>query len=252
MTRHFGLIGFPLGHSFSKKFFSEKFAAENIDAVYENYPIPHVNELPGIIGADPQLEGLNVTAPHKQAVIPLLDSLDPDSAAIGAVNVIRISRGVSAEPVLKGFNTDCAAFLDSLRPLLQGYSHSRALVLGTGGASAAVVHALRKAGIEPLKVSRFPGQDAIGYSDLDRDVVTSHTVIVNATPLGMYPHVDTFPPIPYRYITPQHVCYDLVYNPELTEFMRRCSARGAIVSNGLGMLHRQALASWLIWNSKTD
>lgn len=250
MTQLFGLIGFPLGHSFSRKFFTEKFAAEHIDALYENFPVEDVSSLRSLMESRPSLRGLNVTIPHKQAVMHLLDEVSGDAAAIGAVNVIKITRDENGKPFLTGFNSDWAAFRDTLRPLLGNIYQRKALVLGTGGASKAVVYALRDLGVEPTCVSRQAKPGCLSYGELTAEIMETHTVVVNTTPLGMYPDVDGCPPLPYEWIGDGHVCYDLVYNPLTTEFMRRCEARGASVKNGLDMLHAQAIGSWRIWNSR--
>lgn len=247
MAQHYGLIGFPLGHSFSSKYFTEKFVRDNIDASYDNYPMQTVDGLPALVDSMPQLRGLNVTVPHKQAVMGRLDEIDPVAASIGAVNVIRISHDSNGRPHLKGFNTDWQGFRDSLLPLVEGGNHTKALVLGTGGASQAVAYALRSLGIAPTPVSRTPGPGRLTYTDLTPAEMASHTVIVNATPLGTFPAIDTCPPIPYESVSPDHVCHDLVYNPSETLFMRKCALQGAKVANGLAMLHRQAELSWEIW-----
>lgn len=246
--QEYGLIGFPLGHSFSARFFAEKFAAEGIAATYANFEIPTADLLPGLVAARPALVGLNVTIPHKQAVIPLLDDLSPEARAIGAVNVIRIHRDGDAVRLV-GHNSDVIGFGRSIRSLLRPH-HRRALVLGTGGASLAVVHALRQLGVEPVYVSRTPRPGALTYADLDAAAMAAHTVVVNCSPVGMYPHVDESPAIPYGELTPAHLLYDLVYNPPETAFLRQGAARGATVKNGLEMLHLQALAAWDIWQGR--
>lgn len=245
----YGLIGEKLGHSFSQRFFTEKFAAERIDAEYRNFELHDIGDLMELLAEYPTIAGLNVTIPYKQLVIPYLDSLNEVAAEVGAVNVVKIDRSDDDEPILTGFNSDVIGFAESIKPMLQGDFNRKALVLGTGGASHAVVYALRGMGIEPTLVSRHTGDNVITYDDLTPEVMASHTVIVNTTPLGMYPASDTFPPIPYRLITKHHICFDLVYNPLETEFMKRAAAQGAIVKNGLEMLHLQAVESWRIWNS---
>lgn len=251
--KKYGLIGFPLGHSFSAKFFAEKFAKEGLDARYDNYEMASVEGLRELIAADSELCGLNVTIPHKQAVLPLLDELSPEARAIGAVNVIRVLRdsadgalGVSDGLRLIGCNSDVIGFTDSLRPLLKPH-HQRALVLGTGGASRAVVAGLRSLGIEPIYVSRRPVEGGLTYAQLTPDVLAAHTVVVNCSPVGMYPKTDEAPAIPYELLTPRHLLYDLVYNPLDTRFMQLGRERGAVVKNGLEMLHLQALAAWRMW-----
>lgn len=238
----YGLIGFPLGHSFSRGFFTEKFAREGIDAEYVNFEIPDASMLLDVIRDNPELRGLNVTLPHKQAVIPLLDELSDEAREIGAVNVIRIRDGK-----LKGFNSDIIGFTDSIRPLLQPH-HKKALVLGTGGASKAICVGLNRLGIEWTYVSRSPREGMLTYEDITAETLQQYTVIVNCTPVGMFPKVDHAPAIPYELLTPQHLLFDCVYNPEDTLFMQKGRAQGATVKNGLEMLHLQAEASWKFWN----
>lgn len=253
--KRFGLIGHPLGHSFSVGYFTEKFSRENIEARYDNYAVPVVDGLRDLVAGIPELCGLNVTIPHKQNVIPLLDELSADARAIGAVNVIAIKRKSTPQGtkiILKGYNSDVIGFADSLRPLLRPH-HRKALVLGTGGASFAVITALKKMEIEVLCVSRRPQKNhcdtpVITYADLTSEIIASHHLIVNCTPLGMSPHIDAAPDIPYHKITEQHLAYDLIYNPSETLFLKRASAQGAVVKNGLEMLHLQAEASWEFWN----
>ena len=270
--KEYGLLGYPLGHSFSRAFFLEKFAREGIDADYLNFEMPSAEMLLHIIQEHPTLQGLNVTIPHKKAVIPLLDELSDEARAIGAVNVIRITRepvesgpgSPSVEPprhYLKGFNSDIIGFMESIRPLLQPY-HRRALVLGTGGASKAICRGLERLGIEwryvtrkrPEKLPSLTGEGAgerpFTYSDVTPALLAEYNVIVNCTPLGMHPNIDTAPPLPYAALSPRHLLYDLVYNPEVTEFMRQGRRFGATVKGGLEMLHRQAVASWEFWNGK--
>ena len=245
-TKIFGLVGYPLGHSFSKKYFNEKFADENIDAEYKNFEIEDINEVTDIINHN-DICGLNVTIPHKISVIPLLSQIDPIAEAIGSVNVIKIIRTDNGI-ITRGYNTDAIGFTTSIKPLIQPH-HRRALVLGTGGASKAVVYALQQLlGIDVQSVSRNPAPGIITYADLDSKIMESHTVVVNATPLGMYPHVETHPDIPYRLLSPQHLCFDLTYKPSVTTFMRMSSEFGAKTCNGKGMLIGQALAAWDIWN----
>lgn len=345
MTCEYGLLGYPLGHSFSRAFFLEKFAREGIDATYLNFELPSADLLQQVIAEHPGLRGLNVTLPHKQAVIPLLDELSDEARAIGAVNVIRITRQ-GGRPHLKGFNSDIIGFMDSISPLLKPH-HTRALVLGTGGASKAICHGLEKLGIEwryvsrtrtpnqpsspqspsplgqpsspeasplslpsspevsplgqpsspqasplglpsspeasplghpsaqasplgqpsspkasPLGLPSAPQDTSVGcsayspslppltYSDVTPSLLADYTVIVNCTPLGMYPKVDAAPPLPYAALSPRHLLFDLVYNPEVTLFMQQGRRFGATVKSGLEMLHRQAVASWEFWNGK--
>lgn len=263
--KKFGLIGFPLGHSFSAGFFAEKFAREGIDARYDNYEMPTVDGLRSLIEADAELCGLNVTIPHKQAVIPLLDEISDEARHIGAVNVIRITRNDGAVH-LKGYNSDVIGFTESIRPLLQLRSahgeerHTKALVLGTGGASRAIVAGLLSLGIEPTYVSRrvqTPQIEGVAgclsYDELlandehSYNIIKEHTVIVNCSPVGMHPHVDEAPTLPYHLLGANHLLYDLVYNPLDTRFMQLGREQGATAKNGLEMLHRQAIAAWEFW-----
>ena len=249
MKAQYGLIGYPLGHSFSRSFFTKKFQEEKIDAEYLNFEIPEASTLLRIIQEHPHLKGVNVTLPHKVAVIPLLHELSPEAAAIGAVNVIRITHTPTGETYLKGFNSDVIGFTDSIRPLLKSY-HRKALVLGTGGASKAICRGLENLGIEWTYVSRNSGPDRLTYSQLTPMILKEYMVIVNCSPVGMYPKVDQCPSLPYEYLTASHLLYDIVYNPTTTLFMKRGAEQGATVKNGIEMLERQAIASWEFWNAK--
>lgn len=240
----YGLIGFPLGHSFSRKFFTEKFEREGIQAEYRNFEIEDARQMLDVVSEHPELRGLNCTIPHKQAIMPMLDELSDMARRIGAVNVIRIRNGR-----LKGFNSDIIGFVESIRPLLQPH-HTKALVLGTGGASKAICVGLEQLGIEWQYVSRKPRPDGITYADLTADVMAQHTVIVNCSPVGMHPHNEDYPDIPYHLLTDKHLLYDLVYNPLETTFMKRGQAMGATTKNGLEMLHLQAIASWKFWHEE--
>ena len=245
--KHLGLIGYPLSHSFSVKYFTEKFRREGITEFdYVNYPIQSVRELKPLLEEKEDLIGLNVTIPHKKEVIPLLDEIDPEAAEIGAVNTIRIKRS-PGNIHLKGYNSDAYGFRESLIPLL-GAGHSYALVLGTGGASKAVTYVLEQLGINFQYVSRTPPEGQLHYLDLCYAVMKKHTLIVNTTPLGTYPNTSAFPNIPYDLLTPDHVLYDLVYNPPETEFLRLGRQKGARIMNGHEMLVLQAEKSWEIWN----
>lgn len=243
----FGLIGYPLGHSFSRRFFSEKFARENIEAQYLNFELADLRTFPQLIADNPNIGGLNVTIPYKQQIIPFLDEMDETADHIGAVNVVRFIRNEKGLK-LKGYNSDVIGFTESIRPLLRAH-HTKALVLGTGGASKAVCAGLKSLGIEPQYVSRQTSDNRIlTYAQLTEEVIREHTVIVNTTPLGMHPKTEDCPDIPYHLLTKQHLLYDLVYNPETTLFMEKGMAQGAVVKNGLEMLEKQALAAWEIWN----
>lgn len=238
----YGLIGYPLGHSFSANFFNKKFAEENIPEFYKLFPIDSIDKLPNLLSEYPELKGLNVTIPYKQQVLPYLDSIDKDAQEIGAVNVIKIY----PDGKLKGFNSDVIGFSESIKPLLADHMR-KALVLGTGGASKAVCHALNKLGLKVQLVSRIARDGILSYNDLTSEIINTHHVIVNTTPLGMWPDIEKAPDVPYNLLSPRHLCYDLVYNPEITTFMKLSSEAGAKVKNGLEMLELQALAAWKIW-----
>ncbi|WP_455666826.1 shikimate dehydrogenase family protein [Phocaeicola sp.] len=244
--RKYGLIGYPLGHSFSKNFFNEKFHSESIDAEYVNFEIPAIKELPSVLLANPNLVGLNVTIPYKEQVISYLDELDKDAAAIGAVNVIKIVNQ-KGKTKLVGYNSDVIGFTQSIEPLLEP-QHKKALILGTGGASKAVDYGLRKLGLECKFVSRTPREGMLTYEELTPEIMDEYKVIVNCTPVGMYPHADQYPNIPYECLTPNHLLYDLLYNPDTTLFMKKGADKGAVVKNGLEMLLLQAFGAWDIWN----
>lgn len=246
----FGLIGYPLGHSFSKKFFSEKFEKEGlIDYQYLNFELESINEFPSVFEKFPDIKGLNCTIPYKQLVMQYLDEIDEETLIVGAVNTIKPIR--SSEGLkLKGYNTDIIGFEQSLRPMLNEI-HTKALILGTGGASKAIKYILTKLGIDYISASIEDElfENEIRYSQINQAMIEERKVIINATPLGTYPKIDTCPNIPYEFISSNHVLFDLVYNPEVTLFMQKGIDKGAKVKNGLEMLHRQALAAWEIWNS---
>ncbi len=244
----YGLIGYPLGHSFSIGYFNEKFENEDINATYENFEIPSIDGLPEILDSNPNLRGLNVTIPYKEKVIGFLDALSKDAREIGAVNVIRVTHKGN-KTILKGFNSDVIGFTQSIEPLLERF-HKKALVLGTGGASKAIEYGLRKLGLETLKVSRTEKPGTTQYSKITPETIKEYNVIVNCTPIGMYPHADECPNLPYEAMDGHTLLYDLIYNPDETLFMKRGKAHGAIVKNGLEMLLLQAFASWEFWNSK--
>ena len=246
----YGLIGYPLGHSFSISYFNEKFENENIDAKYINFEIPTIKAFKEVVAQNPELRGLNVTIPYKQQVIPYLDSLSPEAKAIGAVNVIRVSHQ-GKKTKLKGFNSDVIGFTKSIEPLIERY-HKKALILGTGGASKAIDYGLKSLGLETLFVSRTKKPNAITYEEVTPLLLDEYKVIVNCTPVGMYPHVDECPNLPYEAMNYQTLLYDLLYNPDETLFMKRGKAQGAIVKNGLEMLLLQAFASWEFWNGKEE
>ena len=273
----YGLIGYPLGHSFSRKFFTEKFEKEGIDAQYLNFEIPSIEEFPEIIKNNPELRGLNVTIPYKQQVMQYLDEISEEAKAIGAVNVVRIERP-SPQPspimgretmrnagnkpdglpikgdmseglrgTLIGYNSDVIGFVESIKPLLKPH-HKKALILGTGGASKAIRYGLeKKLGMKTLFVSRSAREGMITYEEVTAEVLKEYEVIVNCSPVGMYPHVDECPALPYEAMNENNLLYDLVYNPLETLFMKKGAEQGATVKNGLEMLHLQAIASWKFW-----
>ncbi len=244
--RHFGLIGFPLSHSFSKGYFKEKFEREKIDnAAYDNYPIPDIAQFNALWDVDTHLQGLNVTIPYKKEVIPFLQFPSSVVQSIHACNCIRKFKGA-----LYGYNTDVIGFENSLLPFLKPH-HSHALVLGTGGASAAVEWVLQKLNIQYQVVSRTAGQHKLSYDQVTPEILAAHTLIINTSPLGMYPNINEAPAIPYEAIGTQHHLYDLIYNPSETLFLQKGAAQGASVQNGLEMLHIQAEKSWEIWNAAT-
>lgn len=243
--KQYGLIGEKLGHSFSKRFFTEKFEKESIDAKYDLFELAKIDMIADLF-TEKKPCGLNVTIPYKEQVIQYLDDIDQEAKEIGAVNTIQF-RNVNGKIIKKGYNTDVIGFRDSLLPLLKEH-HKKALILGTGGASKAVAFVLGKLGIEYKYVSRRAAEGSFTYGDLTQEVMAEYTVIVNSTPVGMFPKVDAAPEIPYQYITEKHLLYDLIYNPEETLFSKKGKEQGATTKTGLDMLYGQALASWKIWN----
>jgi shikimate dehydrogenase len=247
--RKFGLIGYPLSHSFSQKFFTEKFQKEGIaDAVYQNFPLQNIETLSSLLQAEPGLNGLNVTIPYKEQVIPFLHYKNEVVEKTGACNCIKIQDGS-----LYGYNTDTIGFERSLKKKLQK-RHSHALILGTGGAAKAVEYVLQQLGIEYRLVSRNPDRSVneIGYADIDASVIQSHTLIINTTPVGMFPKTHEYPSLPYQHLGPHHYLFDLVYNPEETAFLQKGKERGAAIMNGHEMLIIQAEESWKIWNEDRE
>lgn len=247
--RSFGLIGFPLSHSFSGTYFAEKFRKEGItDCSYNLYPLEHIDRFPQLIAENENLLGLNVTIPYKEKVIPYLDETDEGISDVGAVNTIKIYRD-RKKIRLKGFNTDIYGFSESIKPFVKPGDWN-ALILGTGGASKAVNAVLKSWDVHVTWVSRNPSKEnQISYEQITPELMTASKIIINTSPLGMHPRVDSFPAIPYEYLTPDHILFDLVYNPEETLFMIKGKEKGAIVLNGLKMLHLQADKAWEIWNS---
>ncbi|MEJ6981157.1 shikimate dehydrogenase [Pedobacter sp. P351] len=258
--RKFGLIGYPLGHSFSKKYFTEKFEREGLtDCTYELFPMENIRDVEGLIESNSDLCGLNVTIPHKIGIMYYLDKVTPDAKAIDAVNCIKVIKQKPVESFftgefltkkvrLEGHNTDAYAFEASLKPLLKKH-HSKALILGTGGGSRAVAYVLDKLDIDFKIVSRRSVRKQISYAQITQSLMKDYTVIVNTTPLGTFPDIGSCPDIPYEFLTDRHLLYDLVYNPSETEFLKRGKTKGAAIKNGEEMLHLQAEKAWEIWNS---
>jgi shikimate dehydrogenase len=245
--RRYGLIGYPLTHSFSQRYFTEKFEREGIkdkDCTYSNFSLPQIGELTGVL-ADPELCGFNITIPYKEQVIGWLDEQDEVVQAVGACNCVRIRDGQ-----LKGYNTDVIGFEQSFVPKLTG-DHKKALVLGSGGAAKAVMYVLRRLGIDYRLITRAntPAEGSMNYTEVDSALLAEYTVIINTTPLGMHPRTEDCPPLPYEALTPRHYLFDLIYNPARTLFLQKGEERGAVVENGHEMLILQAEESWRIWNS---
>lgn len=248
MTTTYGLLGYPLKHSFSKSFFNEKFGNEHIDAEYLNFELPTIDQFPDVVSSYPSLKGLNVTIPYKELVIPFLNELSDEARAIGAVNVIRVEHRHD-EVWLKGFNSDIIGFTRSIEPLLKPL-HRKALILGTGGASKAIRYGLEKAGLEVLFVSRSKRSGMLTYEQITEETVREYPVIVNCTPCGMYPHTEECPQLPYGALNEENLLYDLIYNPEETLFLHKGRLAGAATKNGLEMLILQARASWDFWHGQ--
>ncbi len=240
----YGIIGYPLSHSFSPAYFSQKFRAQGIPETYKAFPLTSIDAFPGLLRAYPGLKGLNVTLPYKETIIPFLDEMDATARSVGAVNCIKISKGRKI-----GFNTDVAGFKATLAPLLATY-HNAALILGTGGAAKAVAEALRQLSLPYLFVSRNKKDNELGYEDLNELVLDTHKIIVNTTPLGMAPHEEAWPPIPYESLGSQHLLYDLIYNPSRTLFLKKGGLQNALLKNGYDMLLAQAEASWAVWQGQ--
>ncbi len=244
MPAHFGIIGYPLVHSFSPTYFKKKFTELRIDAVYKAYPITTIDEFSALLANNPDIEGLNVTIPYKETILPFLDRIDTVASEIGAVNCIAIREGRKS-----GYNTDVAGFEQSLIPLLTSH-HTHALILGTGGSSKAVAYVLKQLGIHFLKIARSKVSGFLNYEDLTPEMIAGHKLIVNTTPVGQYPDMQHAPEILYEALTAHHLLYDLIYNPEETMFLAKGRERGAVIKNGFEMLQLQAEASWQIWNDQ--
>jgi shikimate dehydrogenase len=247
--RKYGLIGFPLGHSFSKRYFDSKFENESIDAQFENFEIEHIESIVDIVDSNPNLEGFCITIPHKEAIIPYLDELDAVAEEIGAVNCVKITRD-GDKRTMKGYNTDVIGFEKSFIQHFDKKAHTKALVLGTGGASKAVDYVLGQLGVERYYVSRNGREGVLTYEDVQGEEIVKYPVIVNTTPLGMYPKVDNAPAISYDRLTANHYLYDLVYNPEETLFLKNAKQQGADSKNGMDMLEYQAEGAWKVWNNE--
>ena len=243
-NKKFGLVGKDISYSFSKKYFTEKFSADLFDDfTYENFDIPTIEDFPIILKNNPDLKGLNVTIPYKETIILFLNTLSEKAAKIGAVNVIRFTKKGN----LKGYNSDWYGFKKSLQPLLKPH-HKKALILGTGGAAKAVAFALDELDIIYTFVSREATEKTIGYDRLNATTFDNFQIVINCTPLGTHPNVKEFPPIPYEFFTNKHIAFDLIYNPEVTQFLKKASKKGALIKNGYEMLVLQAEKAWKIWN----
>lgn len=242
----YGLVGYPLTQSFSQKYFTQKFLNEKIQARYLNFSIKSIGEFPEIY-EDQIVKGLNVTIPYKEKVLPFIHQLDPTAEKVGAVNTLKINY-IKGKPRLSGFNTDVFGFEISLSKHLKAH-HTRALVLGTGGAAKAVQFVLKKLGIDFKNVSRNASKGCIVYNELTSSQITDAPLLINTTPLGMFPAIHAFPAIPYQAVTSEHLAFDLIYNPEETQFMKRCIEQGALAVNGYEMLVNQAEKAWEIWNT---
>lgn len=244
MIKRYGLIGKNIDYSFSRTYFADKFEKKKDNkSTYVNFDLQQISEFSELLSTHDDIRGLNVTIPYKQSIIPYLDSLSKKAQKIGAVNTIQITK----KGKLKGYNTDWYGFYHSLKPLLK-YSHKRALILGTGGASRAIEYALKKLGIKYQFVSRVASVDCLSYQDLNKELLNNHTIIINTTPVGTFPNVDQYPDVPMEYITTKHIVYDLIYNPEETTLMKLAKEKGATVKNGYEMLVLQAEKAYKIWN----
>ncbi|MBU3927371.1 MAG: shikimate dehydrogenase [Bacteroidetes bacterium] len=250
-SKTYGLIGKTLKHSYSSKYFDQKFKTEKIsNSKYLHFEIEDLKEFPKLFDVHPDLVGINVTIPYKKTIIHYLDEIDRSSRFIGAVNTIKVSRKHN-KAFLSGYNTDAYGFEKTLLPSLKSH-HQKALVLGTGGASKAVVYVLRKNGISYIEVTRFPYKsNQIGYNVISEEIIREYNIIINTTPVGMYPDVNDLVDIPYEYLNENNLLYDLVYNPEETQFLKVGKSKGATIINGIGMFELQAERSWKIWNKKS-
>jgi shikimate dehydrogenase len=251
----YGLIGFPLTHSFSENYFNDKFLKEGIkDTVYRLFPLKDISEFPDLIRNEPDLKGLSVTIPYKEKVLKYINNLDDTAEKVGAINNIKITRNKLNSIQLTGYNTDVYGFEMSIKPLLNEY-HNKALILGTGGASKAVEYVMKKLNLQYLLVTRNIKKEKLKanhltYEMLTKEIIESHLIIINTSPLGMFPATEACPDIPYDFITERHLAYDLIYKPAETLFLKKCKDKHAIIMNGLLMLHLQAEQSWKIWNTE--
>lgn len=244
LQKLYGLVGKNIAYSFSKKYFTERFLkTQASDCVYDNFDISEIQEFRDVLKSNPTLKGLNVTIPYKEAVIPYLDSLSKKAVEIGAVNVIRFTKSGK----LKGYNSDAYGFKKALEPMLQEH-HRKALILGTGGASKAVAFALKELGILHTFVSRQATENTIDYTKINAATFENYQIIINTTPIGTSPDVEEFPAIPYQFFTEKHIAFDLIYNPEETQFLKKAKQKGAVIKNGMAMLEFQAEKAWQIWN----
>jgi shikimate dehydrogenase len=247
MNKLFGLIGKNIGYSFSKKYFTEKFEKEQLnDCSYENFDLSAISQFPKLLRENPTLCGLNITIPYKEKILPYLDKISKNAQKIGAVNCIKFTK----KGKLKGYNTDYYGFKKSILPLLRPH-HQKALILGTGGASKAVAFALEELGILYTFVSRSKKENALDYKYINATTFDNYQLIINCTPLGTHPNIEECPPIPYDYFTPEHIAYDLIYNPEETLFLKHAKSKGAVTKNGYEMLVLQAEKGWKIWNKNS-
>lgn len=246
MKERYGLIGRNLIHSFSADYFNKKFLREGLDACYDLFPISSIDKIMSIIENIPELKGINITIPYKEAIMPYLSFVSGEAKECGAVNVVKVNRNIGGI-YLSGFNTDIIGFMNALMPILEP-RHKNALVFGTGGAAKAVKYALEKLEIDYTVVSRKKECGDMVYSDINKGTIRAHTILINATPLGTYPDVGSAVDIPYDFVTQNHIAFDLVYNPSETSFLRQCRLHGAKCKNGLEMLHIQAEEAWKIWN----
>lgn len=243
-TRLYGLIGRDIAYSFSGRYFTERFARDGMNGFqYELFDLPALSDFPALLKTHPELRGLNVTIPYKEEIIPYLDKLSVKAAQIGAVNTIRFTK----KGKLKGYNTDCFGFEKSLQPLLQPH-HQKALIMGTGGASKAIAYVLERLGIAFAFASRHPSGSALSYDLINETTFDNYQIFINCTPLGTFPNIDQCPQLPYQFFSHRHIAYDLIYNPEETEFLKRARLQGATTKNGHEMLVLQAEKSWKIWN----